>query len=301
MSIDARPMSHDQNFKNLIADYPRDAIELFAAAEAHLLDTDVEITPVRQEMLKDRLGDRHRELDVPLLLQWPDGRREAILFVLEEETDPRRFSIRRLAHYCLDLTDMLGTERVVPVVIFLRAGPFPRDLRLGTELNTFLDFRYLAYALAEEPARAHFESGNIVARLNLPNMAHDPAERVEVYGHAVRGLLQLEPDPERRLKYVDFIDIYAALDETEQALYRERHTEEAEKMTRFAERFIEQGTRQAEARVLLRQLTLKYGELPDWARERIEAADSETLLVWLDRVLTADSLEAVLDGIRNRS
>ncbi|MCC5873651.1 MAG: hypothetical protein JJU22_14715 [Gammaproteobacteria bacterium] len=237
-------MSHDQNFKNLIADYPRDAIELFAAAEAHLLDT-----------------------------------------------DPRRFSIRRLAHYCLDLTDMLSTERVVPVVIFLRPGPFPRDLRLGTELNTFLDFRYLAYALAEEPARAHFESSNLVARLNLPNMAHDPAERVEVYGHAVRGLLQLEPDPERRLKYVDFIDIYAALDETEQALYRERHTEEAEKMTRFAERF----ATEAEARVLLRLLTLKYGELPDWARERIEAADSETLLVWLDRVLTADSLEAVLD------
>jgi hypothetical protein len=54
-------------------------------------------------------------------VEWPDGRREAILFVLEEETEPARFSIHRLAHYCLDLSELLGTTRVVPVVIFLHA------------------------------------------------------------------------------------------------------------------------------------------------------------------------------------
>jgi hypothetical protein len=53
---------------------------------------------VRQEQLKERLGDRFRELDVPLLVEWPDGRREALLFVVEEQSDPKRFSIHRLAH-----------------------------------------------------------------------------------------------------------------------------------------------------------------------------------------------------------
>jgi len=66
---------------------------------------------------------------VPLLVEWPDGRREALLFVLEEESDPRRFSIHRLAHYCLDLSRLLKTERVVPVVIFLHSGVYPRELR----------------------------------------------------------------------------------------------------------------------------------------------------------------------------
>ena len=33
---------------------------------------------------------------------------------------------------------------------------------------------------------------------------------------ALPGLAGLEPDPERQLKYLDFIDIYAALDEDEQ-------------------------------------------------------------------------------------
>lgn len=85
----------------------------FASAEAQHLDAGVSITPIRQEQLKNRLGDRFHELDVPLLVEWPDGRRDAQLFVLEEETDPSRLSIHRLAHYCLELAGMYGTNRVV--------------------------------------------------------------------------------------------------------------------------------------------------------------------------------------------
>ena len=121
-------MTHDQNFKNLILDYPRQAIALFAASEAQAIDADARVTPVRQEQLQERLGERFRELDIPLLVEWPDGRREAILFVIEEETEPARFSIHRLAHYCLDLSELLDTRRVVPVVVFLHRGDFAETL-----------------------------------------------------------------------------------------------------------------------------------------------------------------------------
>ncbi len=113
-------MTHDQNFKNLILDYPRQAIAFFATQEAMNLDESVEIIPIRQEQLKERLGDRFRELDVPLLVKWPDGRREALVFALEEHTSPSRFSVHRIAHYCLDLSELCQTDRVVPVVTFLR-------------------------------------------------------------------------------------------------------------------------------------------------------------------------------------
>jgi hypothetical protein len=110
-------VSHDQNFENLILDYRRQALEFFSPEEFSGLDDNARILPVRQEQLKQRLGDRFRELDVPLLVEWAEGRREALLFVLEDETDPRRFSIHRLAHYCLDLSELCETSRVVPVVI----------------------------------------------------------------------------------------------------------------------------------------------------------------------------------------
>lgn len=64
-------MDHDQNFKNLILDYPRQALAFFAPDEtADVLD-DARVVPIRQEQLKERLGDRFRELDVPLLVCRP--------------------------------------------------------------------------------------------------------------------------------------------------------------------------------------------------------------------------------------
>ena len=61
-----------------------------------------------------------------------------------------------------------------------------------------------------------------VARVNLPNMHWSPKRKVEVYARAIRGLLQLEPDPNRQSKYVDFIDSYAALSDNERSEYEQR-------------------------------------------------------------------------------
>ena len=311
-------MSHDQNFKNLILDYPHQALTFFAAEEAGRRLGDAEVVPVRQEQLKDRLGDRFRELDVPLLVQWPDGRRAALLFVVEEESDPKRFSIHRLAHYCLDLGELFETDRVVPVVIFLR-GTAPRyRLDLGGDRSTYLSFHYLACELGTLDSEDYLESDNIVARLNLPSMRYVPDRKLAVYAAAVRGLVELEPDPEKKLKYLDFIDIYADLDDNERARYQREYPQEAATMGTFSERFLQQGleqgleqgreqgleqglaqgehigVRKGEARVLLTLLRLKFGTVSEAVEARIDQADADTLLRWSGRVLSAGDIEDVV-------
>lgn len=295
-------MDNDQNFKNLILDFPEDALELFAGREAAGLEQGARIIPIREEQLKDRLGDRFRELDVPLLVEWPSGYRAAILFVLEEESDPRRFSVHRLAHYCLDLSELFDTERVVPVVIFLRAGGYARELVLGGEERSYLRFSFLSCVLPELYYEDYRDSSNIVARLNLPNMRYRPEQRIEVYAHAVRGLRDLEPEQDKVSKYLDFIDIYTGLDEEERKIYITKYPEEASFMNTFAERFrqegmqqgMQEGMQQGEALLLLRLLFRKFGAIPEDKKRMIEAADSERLLQWSERVLTAESLEDVL-------
>ena len=110
---------------------------------------------------------------------------------------------------------------------------------------------------------------------------------------------KLEPDPEQRTKYLDFIDIYADLDDHERTLYTQRYPQEAADMSGFAQRFIEQGVKQGvqhgEARVLTSLLRLRFGELPEAARQRLDTADADTLLRWSTRVLTAQTLAEVLD------
>ncbi len=80
-------------------------------------------------------------------------------------------------------------------------------------------------------------------------------------------------------------------------------------MQTFIDRYIEEGERRGiqkgeqkgelkgiqmgEAKVLLRLIELKFGAVSEQDRQRIESADAETLLIWSERVLTAESLPEV--------
>ena len=320
----ANGVSHDQNFKNLIVEYPRDALAFFAPSEAPQPEEDVRIVPVRQEQLQQRLGKHYRELDVPLLVEWTDGHREAILFALEEESDWRRFSLHRLAHYCLDLAELFETDRVVPVAIFLRpADAVPATLTPGTERRPYLKFDYLVCRLKEIPAERWQESDNLVARVNLPNM-HSPENRkVEVYAQAVRGLLALEPDADKRAKYIEFIDIYAGLTENEFRRYQRQYPEETSIMAGAFQRArdearrqgmqegmqegmqggmqqgIQQGVRrgrvEGERVVLARLLQRRFGPVPAELTERLRQASTADLETWAENVLDATTLDDVFN------
>lgn len=310
-------VSHDHNFKNLILDYPRQALTFFAPSEAQEIDDTVRITPIRQEQLKNRLGDRFHELDVPLLVEWPDGRREALLFIVEEESEPERFSIHRLGHYCLDLAELCKTDRVVPVVIFLRGSRRIRKrLELGSEHFVFLSFSYLFRILDELPVEQYRDSDNIVARLNLPNMAYPRQQAVDVFAWALRGLLQLEPDQGKRLKYMDFIDTYSDLDDNERQVFSQQYPQEKQIVMTWSERMrsegrqqgmqqgmqlgkkegLEEGMQQGELTVLTRLLIRRFGPLDATITARLQQASSAELEQWAENILDAQTLEDVFGG-----
>jgi hypothetical protein len=182
----------------------------------------------------------------------------------------------------------------VPVGIFLRGGERPESLTLGGDHYVFLSFTYLARTLNALPWEDWRDSDNLVARLNLPNMRYRRSERVAVYACATRGLMELEPDPERRLKYADFIDIYTGLTETEHEQYQRDYPEEAKTMQSFSTRFIDKGIQIGEANMLLLLLEDKFGPVPDQVRTKVQGANADSLLQWSRRVLRADSIDEVL-------
>ena len=317
----ARPISHDQNFKNLILDYPRHALAFFAPEEAPAPEDDVEIVPLRQEQLQERLGQRYHELDTPLQVRWADGRREAVVFALEEETDGGRFSRHRLARYCLDVAELFDTARVVPVSIFLRDGPDPATLALGTGQRRYLTFDHLSCRLDAMDAGAWRDSDNPVALVNLPNMRR-PADmdRVDVFAHAVHGLRALEPDAAKLAKYVQFIDIYAALTENEQETYRRRYPEESKTMAGMIQRARDEGmrvgrdegmrvgrdegmrvgrdegVRQGRVEMLEQQLTRRFGPLAPTVSDRLHQGSATDLEAWAGSLLDARTVDDVFDS-----
>ncbi|MDO5103008.1 MAG: DUF4351 domain-containing protein [Lautropia sp.] len=314
--------SHDQDFKNLILDYPRQALDFFAHEEAIPPGEKVEITPIRQEMLKDRLGDRFHELDVPLKVEWEDGRREILLFLLEQESDPSRFSIHRLGVYCLKLAELYDTQRVVPVVIFLKASPsLPTHLQLGGDRHKFMSFHYLSCTLGDLPFQQFLASDNIVARICLKYMAGALDDKVALWNSTNTGILQLESDPNKQDKYLDMVNRDLELSDEELQEYARRYPKESEQMAGIFQRKWEegmqsglqqgmqqgieqglqqgmqqgmrQGVQQGSQSMLARLLRLRFGELSATTQARLEAASQTELDQWAERILTAQTLDEV--------
>ena len=176
------------------------------------------------------------------------------------------------------------------MVIFLRRGRhIPRVLTLGSERHAYLRFDYLACVLADTPAERWLDSDNLVARLNLPNMHWPKARKIEIYAKAMRGLLSLEPDIGKRLKYADFVDIYTGLDDNERELYAERYPQENRSMLGFRERTMREGVLATLSRLLER----RFGPLPPAVTERLQKASPAELERWTDNILDARTLDEV--------
>ena len=60
------------------------------------------------------------------------------------------------------------------------------------------------------------------------------------------------------------------------------------------QRGVQRGVQQGECVALMRVMQHKFGDIPEPARRRIESADPETLLEWLDRALVAASIDEVI-------
>lgn len=57
-----------------------------------------------------------------------------------------------------------------------------------------------------------------------------------------------------------------------------------------------EGILEGEASLLLRQLISRFGTVEQCYRKQLEYADSDTLLTWSERILTADTIEEVFDN-----
>lgn len=120
---------------------------------------------------------------------------------------------------------------------------------------------------------------------------------MDIYAQAIRGLFELEPDPEKQLKYLDFIDIYTAMDNNQMHEYQTRYPQEKTKMAGLTERLLnegmQKGRQEGEQNLLLRQLTRRFGPLDAATEQRLQQASQEDLERWADNILEARTLDEV--------
>ena len=108
--------SHDHNFKNLLADFPKEALDRILPEATEKFGKILKIEFVRQEPKKRRLSDAHLALDMPILFSFEKGR--ILLWLLEFQEDKNRFSIYKLLKYMADSAEAYPEATVIPTVLF---------------------------------------------------------------------------------------------------------------------------------------------------------------------------------------
>lgn len=194
-------------------------------------------------------------------------------------------------------------ELIVPPPAGL-AGYQPRLRYLLLEENRFAaeelaPMRNLAAALFQlEHSRGPEELQQVVARLVEWLQAPEQASLRRAFAVWLRDVLLPARLPGVR------IDAVLELSEVQNMLaervlewtreWKQQGLDEGRKEGR------KEGHKEGESLMLQRLLTLKFGPLDAATQARLAAADSETLLVWGERVLTAGSVAEVFDGTTGR-
>jgi|AntRauTorcE11897_2_1112592.scaffolds.fasta_scaffold16029_2 hypothetical protein len=67
----------------------------------------------------------------------------------------------------------------------------------------------------------------------------------------------------------------------------------AENLQTWAQKERKEGRQEGQRLALQKLLQLKFGELPEWANQQIEQANSEQIDQWMSKILEEESLEAL--------
>jgi hypothetical protein len=140
-------------------------------------------------------------------------------------------------------------------------------------------------ALAHLQALAHRGPARKGAKLRLIRLLYAreySREQILAWFRVLDWILRLPEDLER-----EFMDELIAFEEQENMPY----VTSAERIG--IQKGLEQGRQEGEAAILLRLIALKFGAPSEAVRERIEAAEADTLLDWSVRILTAEQVDDI--------
>jgi len=298
--------SHDHNFKNLLADFPKEALDRILPEATEKFGKILKIEFVRQEPKKRRLSDAHLALDMPILFSFEKGR--ILLWLLEFQEDKNRFSIHRLLKYTADETEAYPEATVIPTVLFTDRKKWNKKKDVTRNLNiefggrTFLHFEYVFIKLFDMNARDYYHYDNPLIKILLPKMNYDPEERAEVIRQALLGLYRLVT-PMLFDKYADFIDVYAGIREEERESIcqeiNDKKEETAMLVQYFRDKFSQEGRQEGLSESLRVFLEEKFGtNALKLLENRIkDITDTEKLRTLTKAVARAASPQDVLNFI----
>jgi hypothetical protein len=258
---------------------------------------------------------REREDDIIWRVRWRD-RWLYVYLLLEFQSGVDRFmAVRILVYVGMLYQDLIRAKQltpdgllppVLPVVLYNGETNWTAALEVSELIESvpggLEQYRpHIRYLLLEE--RRYTDTAlvamqNLVAALFRLENSRAPEDIAQVVAALTEWLKEPHQADLRRafVGWLRQVLLPRRLPETE--IPEIEHLQEvrtmlAERVREWTRQWREEGRQECGAEFLTRQLERKFGPLDAAVRSRIEQADSEQLLEWAERVLTAERLEDV--------
>jgi len=302
--------AHDQLFKDFLHEFLQDFLKLFYPDVEARLDFGT-LRFLDTESFTSFPEGSSRRADIVAEIHRRDGAKELLLVHVEVQARwGRDFSKRMFQYYAL--LSAKHEVPIFPVAVYLRRGrsvPSEEEHRVDLFGREQLRFRYAAVALARFEAQEYVEKGNPVAAALAALMNRRGArEPLNLRVLMMERVVQSGLDDARKHLLLNLIGTYFKLagddrQEFEGLLSQERYREVKKMQLTWAEEMKEEGRKEGLKKgrqegllkgkrdALLRQITKKFGPLPEETVSRVGAIESlEQIDLYLDRVLVASSL-----------
>ncbi|MCP4131694.1 MAG: hypothetical protein GY754_12010 [bacterium] len=211
-------LSQDEMIKELIRDYPEDALEFFNPKICRKYGRPVKATFHLQENSKFSHSDPKRINDIVVQYEFSGGEK-VVLALIEHWSDKSRFDIHRFAHYLIDLDKRFPGCEKYPVAVFTDKAKTwykqpPKEIEIKCLDEVYLRFRYKLVKLKAADAERYRKTKNKFESVLRSAMNLGSSERENRVLLAFDFMLDygnLESDKKLYNKHVDIIIYYLGL------------------------------------------------------------------------------------------
>ncbi len=300
-------IDHDRLFKELLSTFFVEFLELFLPDVMTYLEPDL-IMFLDKEVFTDVTAGERYEADLLVQAQFR-GEPSCFLIHVENQAKAQANFGKRMFRYFARLSEKYDLP-IYPVVVFSYDQPkqaAASEFRVEFPDFRVLQFNYRVIQLNRLNWRDYLDQANPVASALMAKMQIAREDRPKVKAQCLRLLVTLRLDPARMQLISGFVDTYLNLTESEEQAFAEEvgriESEEREQVmqivTSWMRTGIEQGRREGEVSIVMRQLRRKVGELNPEVEAQVRSLELAQLEELSEALLDFEDVEDLTDWLRN--
>ncbi|GBE90477.1 DUF4351 domain-containing protein [Nostoc cycadae] len=274
-------IDHDRLFKELLSNFFPEFIELFFPDVSAYWERDsIEFLP--QEVFTDVTEGERKILDVAAKVTF---RNQNTLFIIhtEHQSYSQTNFNQRMFTYFARLHEKYALP-IYPIVIYSHDTPLtpePNSYRIDFPNKKVLEFNYDVVQLNQLRWQDFLNQRNPVASALIAKMRMNIQERPIVKLTSLQLLANLELNPAQVQLISGFIDTYLDLNAQEERIFQEQlasiEPQQEERVMQIVTSWMRQGIQQGEAKLILRQLNSRLGEVKPQLQAQIQGLSSAEL------------------------